>query len=64
MIDQVVATAKNIVYDLIDYGDFKNDKIKDIRSLDYNTLLEVCKKLDFNSKCIVKLKSNKEKTVA
>ena len=64
MIDQVIATAKNIVYDLIDYGEFKNDKIKDIRSLDYNTLLEVYKKLDFNSKCIVNLKSNKEKTVA
>lgn len=64
LIDQVVATAKNILYDLIDYGEFKNNKIKDFRDLDFNTLLNIHKKLDFNSKCIVNLKSNKEKTVA
>lgn len=64
MIDNAIVTAKNIAYDLIDYGDFKNDKIKDIKSLDYNTLLDVYKKMDFSNKCIVKLISNKEKTVA
>lgn len=64
LIDQVVASAKNILYDLIGYGEFKNDKISDVRSLDYDTLLSVYKKLDFSNKCIVNLKSNKEKTVA
>ena len=64
MIDQAIVTAKNIAYDLIDYGDFKNDKIKDIKSLDYNKLLDVYKKMDFSNKCIVKLLSNQEKTVA
>ncbi len=64
MIDQAVSAAKNIIYDIIDYGDFKNNKIKDIRNLDYNVLLEVYKKMDFSNKCIVNLISNKEKTVA
>jgi predicted Zn-dependent peptidase len=64
MIDQAVSAAKNIIYDIIDYGDFKNNKIKDIRNLDYNILLEVYKKMDFSNKCIVNLISNKEKTVA
>lgn len=64
IIDQYIATARNIMYDLVEYKEYKNDKIKDFRKMDYNMLENIYKKMYFNSKCIVNLKSNKEKTVA
>ena len=59
-----IATAKNVLYDWIDYKEFKNNKIKDLRNLKYEILLEVLKRINLDNKCVVKLDSNNEKTVA
>ena len=64
LIDMPIATAKNVLYDWIDYKEFKNNKIKDLRNLKYEMLLKVLKRINLDNKCVVKLDSNNEKTVA
>lgn len=51
--DSINASASNLLMDLLDYGEFKNNKISDIRSLDYNILKEVYKLFNYDNKSIV-----------
>ena len=53
MIDSIHGTANNIMYDVLDYGEYKNNKINDIRSLSYDTLNKVKECLDLNNEAVI-----------
>ena len=58
-VDNVNLISYDIFDDLIYYGSYKNEKIKDLKNLSYKKLLEVKEKLDTNNRSIVKIISNK-----
>lgn len=58
MIDSINSIIFNILDDILDYGEFKNNKIDDIKSLDFNTLKEVYQALTFSNKAILKILKN------
>lgn len=55
MIDSINSVVFNILDDILDYGEFKNNKIDDIKSLDFNVLKDVYGALDFENKAILKI---------
>jgi len=57
MIDSVSATLYNILDDIVCYDGFKNEKIKDKKSMTYAMLLEVLKCLSFEHQSLVVLKN-------
>lgn len=60
MIDSINATLYNILDDILDYEEFKNEKIQDMKNLDFDKLKEVKESLDFKNKAVVAiLKDNK-----
>ena len=46
-IDNISATSNDILTDIIDIGEYKNEKIKDIESLDYEELISLTKRINF-----------------
>ena len=48
-IDNISATSSDILTDLIDLGEYKNNKIKDIQDLSYEELTNLIKKIDFEN---------------
>ena len=48
-IDNISATSSDILTDIIDLGEYKNDKIKDIQNLSYEELINLIKKIDFEN---------------
>ena len=60
MIYSVSTTLYNIMGDILDYGEFKNNKIDDIKSLDYEKLIEVLKCIKFDKYSVVVANSNKK----
>ena len=46
-IDNISATSNDILTDIIDLGEYKNEKIKDIESLDYEELTSLTKRINF-----------------
>lgn len=61
MIDSVSTTLYNIMDDILDYGEFKNNKIEDIKSLKYETLLKVLNCIKFDKYAVVVANSNKKR---
>lgn len=59
MIDDIDSTVHNLFDDYLKYGEIISNKVDVIRSLDYKTLLDVIKMLDFNNRSVVIMK-NKE----
>ena len=49
MIESVSATIENIVSDIVDYNEYKNNRINDIKSLSFDTLLKVKECLSFDN---------------
>ncbi len=45
MIDSVFTMVSNIVYDIVEFGEYKNNKINDIRSLDFDILNKISEKI-------------------
>ena len=43
----------NVFTDVAEYNEYKNNKIEDIRSLSYETMLEVMKRLNFDNKSVL-----------
>ena len=58
MIDSINATVYNILDDILDYNEFKGNKINDIKNLEFSKLKEVQKKLDLKNKAIVLITKN------
>lgn len=48
-IDNISATSSDILTDIIDLDEYKNDKIKDIQNLSYEELINLIKKIDFEN---------------
>ena len=48
-IDNISATSSDILTDIIDLGEYKNNKIKDIQDLSYEELTNLIKKIDFEN---------------
>ena len=48
-IDNISVTSSDILTDIIDLGEYKNDKIKDIQNLSYEELINLIKKIDFEN---------------
>ena len=59
MIDDIDSTVHNIFDDYLKYGKIIDNKISVIRNLDYNVMIEIFEKLDFENKAVVIMK-NKE----
>jgi len=58
-IDNVNSILYDIFDDLIYYGSYKNDKIKDLKKLTYEELIKVKNTIDLKNKSIVKIINNK-----
>lgn len=58
-IDDLTSTLYDIVDDIISYGEYINNKIDIIKSVNYNDMLKIKDELDFNNKCVVILKNDK-----
>ncbi len=54
--DSINASLYNILDDILDYNEYKNNKITDIKNLDFKTLEEVKELLDFSAKSTVIVK--------
>ena len=54
--DSINASLYNILDDILDYNEYKNNKITDIKNLDFKTLEEVKELLDFSTKSTVIVK--------
>lgn len=53
MIDNISITIDNVVYDLINYNEFKSEKIKDIKGLTYENLLKTINEISLEHTSIV-----------
>ncbi len=51
--DSPRALGYNVFTDVAEYNEYKNNKIEDIRSLSYETMLEVMKRLNFDNKSVL-----------
>ncbi len=62
MIDDIETTIDNVISDIIDYGEYKNNKINDIKKIKYNILEEIAKKINtkYSTIIVIKPRSNKE----
>jgi len=58
-VDNVNMISYDIFDDLIYYGSYKNEKIKDLKSLKFDELLKIKSKINVKNKCIVKIISNR-----
>ncbi len=58
MIDDIDATVHNVYDDFLKYGEIVNNKIEEIRKLDFKELQEICKQMDFSNKAVVIMKNN------
>ena len=58
MIDDIDSTVHNLFDDYLKYGEIISNKVDVIRNMDYKTLLDVVKSLDFTNRSVVIMKSN------
>ena len=58
MIDDIDSTVHNLFDDYLKYNEIVSNKVDIIRNMDYKTLLDVVKMLDFTNKSVVIMKSN------
>ena len=58
-VDNVNMISYDIFDDLIYYGSYKNEKIKDLKNLTFDELVKIKDKIDVKNKCIVKIISNR-----
>ena len=58
-IDNIGITTYSLIDDIINYEEFKNNKIKDIKKMNYETLIKVLKKFNFDNCSILKIKPKK-----
>lgn len=59
--DSPKSIGSDIESDIIEYNEYKYNKIKDIRKLTYENLIKVYKKMNFNNKSILEINPNSSK---
>ncbi|MDD5979887.1 MAG: insulinase family protein, partial [bacterium] len=57
-VDNVSLMSYDIFDDVIYYGGYKNEKIKDLKNLTYKKMLDVKNKIDISNKAVVKIINN------
>ena len=59
MIDDIDSTVHNLFDDYLKYGEIINNKVDIIREMNFEKLVDVYKKLDFNNRSVVIMKDEK-----
>lgn len=61
MIEDNETTARNIINDVVSYGEYKNNRIEDIKNLQFNEMINLYKRINWDNKSIVVLSPRNDK---